>query len=303
MNPLRAIHSVVTLPPHHFDERTSAHVFHPQHLGLVDPFIGVDVFNMPHHFFLPHPHGGMSAITYLLPHSPGGVRNRDSLGDDSIIAPGDLHWLQAGSGMVHEETPATPGVPAVGLQIFVNMAAAHKQDAPAVFKVPAADMPVLQQTGASVRVVAGEWGGHASPIASDPRWATRVTLLDVTLQPDAEVRLPLPAGHQGFALVVAGSFLIPKSASSLYSQAPAAIVLDSVDEPTSDAEPDPLHDLHLRAGPQGAQVVVFAGKPLREPVVPWGPFVGTSRAEVAAYAQAYQSGAMGQLDASFSRGA
>ncbi|HRK38365.1 MAG TPA: pirin-like C-terminal cupin domain-containing protein [Burkholderiaceae bacterium] len=302
MNPLRAIHSVVALPLHHFDDRTFAHVFHPQHLGLVDPFIGVDVFNMPHHFFLPHPHGGMSAITYLLPDSPGGVRNRDSLGDDSTIAPGDLHWLQAGSGMVHEETPATPGIPALGLQIFVNMAAAHKQVAPAVFQVAGADMPVVQQAGATVRVVAGEWGGRASPIASDPRWATRVTLLDVTLQPDADVRLPLPAGHQGFALVVAGHVLNQKHASAHDLKAPAAIVFDS-GAVAPDAGDGPLHDVHLQAGPQGAQVVVFAGKPLREPVVPWGPFVGTSRAEVAAYAQAYQSGAMGQLDASFTRGA
>jgi redox-sensitive bicupin YhaK (pirin superfamily) len=295
MNPLRPLHSAFALPLHRFDDRTHAHVFHPQHLGLVDPFIGVDVFNMPHNFFLPHPHGGMSAISYLLPQSPGGVRNRDSLGDDSVITPGSLHWLQAGSGMVHEETPATPGVAAQGLQIFVNMAAAHKQNAPAVFKVPAGDIPTVDLAGARVRVVAGQWGGQTSPIAQDPRWATRVNLLDVTLQPHAEVRLALPAGHQGFALVVAGQILESKEPLALNGIAPAAMVFES---PTAGDGPT---DLRLLAGPKGAQVAVFSGAPLREPVVPWGPFVGTSRAEVAAYAQAYQAGAMGGLEPSFSR--
>lgn len=59
------------LPLHHFDAHTHAHMFHPDHPAWIDPFIGVDVFNMPQSFFLPHPHGGMSAITYLLPESPG----------------------------------------------------------------------------------------------------------------------------------------------------------------------------------------------------------------------------------------
>lgn len=295
MNPLRAIHSAFALPLHRFDERTHAHVFHPQHLGLVDPFIGVDVFNMPHNFFLPHPHGGMSAITYLLPDSPGGVRNRDSLGDDSVIAPGSLHWLQAGSGMVHEETPATPGVPAIGLQIFVNMARAHKQNAPAVFRVAAADMPVVQLPGVSVRVVAGEWGGQASPIAHDPRWVTRVNLLEVSLQSHADVRLTLPAGHQGFALVVAGQVSYQKMLSRFDLITPAAMVFDAV--PVGDGPTD----VPLLAGPAGAQVVVFTGQPIGEAVIPWGPFVGTTRAEVAAYGQAFQAGAMGELAPSFSR--
>jgi len=212
-----------------------------------------------------------------------------------VITPGSLHWLQAGSGMVHEETPATPGVAALGLQIFVNMAAAHKQDAPAVFKVPTDDIPVVDVGGARVRVVAGEWGGRASPIAQDPRWATHVNLLDVTLQPHADVRLPLPAGHQGFALVVAGQILESKEPLALNGIAPAAMVFEA------SADGDGPTDLRLLAGPQGAQVTVFSGTPLREPVVPWGPFVGTSRAEVAAYAQAYQAGAMGGLEPSFAR--
>ncbi|MEN9844078.1 MAG: hypothetical protein RLZZ612_1907 [Pseudomonadota bacterium] len=283
------------LPLRHFDAHTHAYLFHPDHPAWIDPFIGVDVFNMPQSFFLPHPHGGMSAITYLLPESPGGVRNRDSLGDDSHIAPGDLHWTQAGAGIVHEETPATRGQAAIGLQIFVNMPRSRKQQPAAVFKTAAAEMPVVQLAGASVRVVAGTLLGQTAPLsAENPLWATPVHIWDVSLEPDANLALPLPASHQASVLILEGSLIHTASRQEL--PAPAAMMFDDA----SSLGDTPTH-LRLQAGPQGARATVLAGQPLREPMVPWGPFVGNTRADVAAYAQAYQSGAMGQLAASFSR--
>lgn len=287
------------LPLHHFDAHTHAHMFHPDHPAWIDPFIGVDVFNMPQSFFLPHPHGGMSAITYLLPESPGGVRNRDSLGDDSTIAPGDLHWTQAGAGIIHEETPATLGQAAIGLQIFVNMPRSRKQQAAAVFKTAAAEMPVVELAGASVRVVAGTLLGQTAPLsAENPLWATPVHIWDVSLQPDASLALPLPASHQASVLILEGSLMNKDTKQSLSQEikAPAAMIFDDLS-----SLGDATTHLRLQAGPQGARATVLAGQPLREPMVPWGPFVGNTRADVAAYAQAYQSGAMGQLAASFGR--
>lgn len=287
------------LPLHHFDAHTHAHMFHPDHPAWIDPFIGVDVFNMPQSFFLPHPHGGMSAITYLLPESPGGVRNRDSLGDDSTIAPGDLHWTQAGAGIIHEETPSVLGQAAIGLQIFVNMPRSRKQQPAAVFKTAAAEMPVVELAGASVRVVAGTLLGQTAPLsAENPLWATPVHIWDVSLQPDAGLALPLPASHQASVLILQGSLISNDEKQSLSQEikAPAAMIFEDLSS-LSDA----TTHLRLQAGPQGARATVLAGQPLREPMVPWGPFVGNTRADVAAYAQAYQSGAMGQLTASFSR--
>ena len=288
----RAVHSVVDMPLHHFDARTSAHMFHPEQLALIDPFIGVDAFSMPHHFFLPHPHGGMSAVTLLLEDSPGGVLNRDSLGDHSVIEPGDLHWTQAGRGIVHEETPSRPGEPAVGLQIFVNMARAHKQDPAAVFKVARRDMPVHEAAGARVTVVAGEHEGLRSPIGADARWATRVNLLDIRLSPGAALDLPVPQAHNGFVMVIAGSL----TAGDHAARAQQTVVLMPA-APGSDG----AGVLPLQAHDQGAHVVVFNGRPLREPIVPYGPFVGNSRQDIAAYATAFQRGDMGTLEASFSR--
>ncbi len=299
----RAVHAVVDMPLHHFDSRTWAHMFHPEHLGLVDPFIGVDAFSMPHHYFLPHPHGGMSAVTLLLDHSPGGVVNRDSWGDHSTIAPGDLHWTQAGSGIIHEETPSQPGQPAVGLQIFVNMARARKQDPAAVFKVDRAHMPVWQQGGVAVKVAAGSFLGLHSPITQDARWATTADLLDIHLAPGAQAELPLADAKNGFFIVVSGALQV----AGVAAQAPQAVVLAPSPSPSpshaSSVGSSTESGIALHAGPEGAHVVLLAGVPLREPVVPYGPFVGNTRADILAYSQAYQSGAMGQLEASFTRSA
>ena len=310
----RAVHSVLDMPLHRFDDTTWAHMFHPEHLGLVDPFIGVDAFHMPQNFFLPHPHGGMSAapgrsqasshrspqgegtpvsaVTQLHDDSPGGVVNRDSLGDHSVIAPGDLHWTQAGRGIVHEETPSQPGQPAVGLQIFVNMARAHKQSPAGVFKIAGSDMPVWEQDGVRVKVAAGRFRGLASPINGNPAWVTPVDLLDVRMQADATFEWPLEHAKNGFVLVLGGTLKSAEHAAT----APQALVLSPAQR--GDAGQGMVM---LEAGVQGSHAVCFSGLPLREPVVPYGPFVGNSREDIAAYARAFQSGAMGELSASFDR--
>ena len=288
----RAVHSVLDMPLHRFDDKTWAHMFHPEHLGLVDPFIGVDAFHMPQNFFLPHPHGGMSAFTLLHDDSPGGVVNRDSLGDHSVIAPGDLHLTQAGRGIVHEETPSQPGQPAVGLQIFVNMARAHKQSPAGVFKVAGSDMPVWEQDGVRVKVAAGRFRGLASPLNGNPAWVTPVDLLDVQMQADATFEWPIEHAKNGFVLVLGGTLKSAEHATT----APQALVLSPAQR--GDAGQGMVM---LEAGAYGAHAVCFSGLPLREPVVPYGPFVGNSREDIAAYARAFQSDAMGELSASFAR--
>lgn len=303
----RAVHSVVDMPLHRFDARTSARQFHSPVQALIDPFLGVDVFDMPHPFFLPHPHGGMSAVTVLLAHSPGGVVNRDSRGDHSTIAPGDLHWTQAGRGIVHEETPSQPGQSALGLQVFVNMARAHKQAEAAVFKVARADMPVWQPPGARVTVVAGALDGLnalASPIAAQPDWLTRVDILDIRLQPGAALWLPLAAHKNGFLLVLSGAVQVAgQDAGQAGHQAHAhqAVVLQPAPALAPTEAGGPPGRLHLQAGGEGAHLVLMAGVPLREPVVPHGPFVGNTRDDIVAYIGAYQAGRMGSLEPSFSR--
>jgi redox-sensitive bicupin YhaK (pirin superfamily) len=288
----RAVHSVADMPLHRFDARTFAHQLTPLPPGLIDPFLGVDAFDMPHHFFLPHPHGGMSAVTLLLDDSPGGVINRDSQGDHSTIAPGDLHWTQAGSGIIHEETPSQPGQSARGLQIFVNMARSRKQDPAAVFKTDCADMPVWQGEGARLKVAAGSYAGLQAPISTDARWATPVNLWAIALDADAQLDLTVPDAHNAFTIVTQGAVCVGDD----WARAPQSVVMApaQVDAPSASV-------VRLQAGAQGAQLVWFSGAPLREPVVQHGPFVGNTRDDIMAYIHAFQSGAMGELHPSFTR--
>jgi redox-sensitive bicupin YhaK (pirin superfamily) len=288
----RAVHSVADMPLHRFDARTFAHQLPPLPQGLIDPFLGVDAFDMPHHFFLPHPHGGMSAVTLLLDDSPGGVINRDSHGDHSTIAPGDLHWTQAGSGIIHEETPSQPGQSARGLQIFVNMARSRKQDPAAVFKTDCAAMPVWQGEGTRLKVAAGSYAGLNAPISTDARWATPVNLWAIALDADTQFDLTVPDTHNAFAIVTHGEFVVGEASA----RATQSVVMAPAQVDTSSASV-----VRLQAGAQGAQLVWFSGVPLREPVVPHGPFVGNTRDDIVAYIHAFQSGAMGELNPSFTR--
>jgi redox-sensitive bicupin YhaK (pirin superfamily) len=288
----RAVHCVADMQLHRFDARTFAHQLPALAPGLIDPFLGVDAFDMPHHFFLPHPHGGMSAVTLMLDDSPGGVINRDSQGDHSTIAPGDLHWTQAGSGIVHEETPSHPGQSARGLQIFVNMARARKQDPAAVFKTDRADMPVWQGEGARLKVAAGTYAGLNAPISTDARWATPVNLWAIELDAHAYIDLRVPDAHNAFAIVTHGFLKVGEHEA----QAPQSVLMSpaQVGAPSASV-------VSLQAGDGGARLVWFSGAPLREPVVPHGPFVGNTRDDIVAYIHAFQSGAMGELAASFTR--
>lgn len=297
----RPVAQLVAMPKHAFDAATFAYMLRVEPQRLIDPFLGIDAFSMPQSYFLPHPHGGMSAITLLFADSPGGVRNRDSTGDDSIIEAGDLHWTQAGKGIVHEETPSQPGSAALGLQIFVDMAPAHKYNEAAVFKVKRADMPVQQLDGATVTAVAGALpdGSAHSPIGDDARWATKVGMWDIAAQPGAVVRLPVPTLHNAFFVLRSGSLVFSSQHGEQVVSEPTTVVWSPVVLPT----PAVGDNVVLQAGPDGFHGVLFHGQPIGEPVLQHGPFTGNSRQDIANYMQSFQNGDMGQLDASFTRAA
>jgi redox-sensitive bicupin YhaK (pirin superfamily) len=280
---IKAVAAVIKMAHHAFDEASGAHMLRAAPEAM-SPFIGVDSFVMPYPFFGPHPHAGMSAVTVMLPEAEAGFINRDSLGDRSEIKPGDLHWTQAGRGMMHEEIPSQPGKAAHGLQVFVNLSAANKQAAPVAFHVDANDMPVVAVEGGSVRVLAGQFGAAASPIASDPRWLTKVNMLDVTLQSGAALNIPVAPGENAFFVARSGAFI----ANGKEQGAQAAIFF---------AREGAL--AQIKAGTQALRGVFFSGTPITEPTYQKGPFMGNTAHDVAQYAAAFQRGDMGQLSKSF----
>ncbi len=283
LHSLRSIKAVVPTPYHPFDSHSGAYMMRADPADI-SPFIGTDSFTMPQPFFGPHPHAGMSAVTLMLPEAEGGVMNRDSLGDRSLIAPGDLHWTQAGRGMMHEEIPSEPGKAAHGFQVFVNLTTVNKQSDPVAFHVNHADIPVVQVDGGSVRVVAGEFDGQFSPITHDARWLTKVNMLDITLQSGASLNLPVKAGDNAFFVIRSGSF----SAPAQQNIAQAAIIF-AADGAAA----------QVQAGDQTLRGVFFSGTPINEPMFPKGPFMGNTAHDVAQYAARFQRGEMGQLSKSF----
>jgi redox-sensitive bicupin YhaK (pirin superfamily) len=284
----RSIKTFIPMPWHAFDAASGAYMLHPRDLHLLDPFIGVDAFTMPQPYFPPHPHAGMSAVTLMFDDAEGGFINRDSLGDLSEIRPGDLHWTQAGSGMIHEEIPAEPGRAARGLQVFVNLARAHKQAPPAAFHVRRETMPTLQAVGLQGTVMAGElqWQGAVlrSPITQDARWLTQGDMIDLRLTAGASVQFEVDAAKNAFFILMQGELAVGEQALS----APGALVFER-DGST----------VLLQAGPTGARGVLLAGRPIGEPIYPKGPFMGNSAQDIAAYATRFHRGDMGSLAASF----
>jgi redox-sensitive bicupin YhaK (pirin superfamily) len=276
----KKIATVIPMPHHGFDAHSGADMLRAAE-GVLDPFIGVDSYTMPFAVFGPHPHAGMSAVSLMLPEADGGFVNRDSLGDTSTIEPGDLHWTQAGRGMMHEEIPSDPGKAARGMQVFVNLSRANKHSAPAAFKVRDAEMPRVSFDGASVRVVAGALNDARSPIADDTRWLTRVNMLDVTIEAGGEITLPVAAGDTAFFVIRSGDVALPSGQSVTQS----AIVFARGDVATHAT-------LHASTRVRG---VFFSGTPLNEPLVMGGPFAGSSAEEISAYKRAFAAGEMGRL--------
>ncbi|PZV11088.1 MAG: pirin family protein [Pseudanabaena sp.] len=245
----------------------------------IDPFIQLDHFYMRAPIFPPHPHAGFSAVTYMFEDSVGSFQNRDSLGDHALIHPGDLHWTQAGSGIIHEEVPSPPGSLCHGAQIFVNLAAKHKWSQPVALHLDSAQVPeYLISKGGKVRVVVGTAFGLTSPLQP----LTPVTLLDVTLPPQGKIVHTLPSLHHAFVHVIEGSGEFGAERSHLGTLDVALL------EPGSEIA-------IIQADECGLHYLLGAGAPLNEPIVSQGPFVMNTAEEIQRAAIAYQSGRMGCL--------
>ncbi|MFO0667481.1 MAG: pirin-like C-terminal cupin domain-containing protein [Polyangiaceae bacterium] len=244
----------------------------------IDPFLNLDDFMMAEPTFPPHPHAGFSAVTYMFEDSEGGFVNRDSLGDRSVIEPGAFHWTQAARGMMHEEIPEKPGVQCHGLQMFVNLKDEHKQARPAAYHVSRAGVPEVRPSGnVRVRVLAGAYGGVASPLSS---LLTPITFLEVHLAPGASILVDAPRSHNAFAMTIRGSGIVADAAVSAHEAILFAQDADVV---------------RLEGGDHGLQLVFGEGAPIGEPVVFGGPFAMTRVEDIHDARARFARGEMGKL--------
>lgn len=212
--------------------------------GELGQFLGVDHAWMGAPTFPPHQHQAMSAVSYLFLDSEAGVDNKDSLGTHNVIRPGGLHWTLAGSGIVHEEVPASSGKTVHSLQIFVDLPPALRAAPPRALSLEPEDIPSVVLPGARVRVPLGHFHDAVSPLDAP----NRVTVLDVSLDPGATVHLPVDAGESAFALVIYGEVAFDGTSF-------AATGSDAPVWPVSDRP----GDIGVTAGQDRAKIVFFRG--------------------------------------------
>lgn len=251
---------------------------HRQLDGLMDPLIMVDHFTMAEPTFGPHAHAGISAVSVLFEDSTGSFRNRDSLGNDIELAPGDLYWLKSARGAVHDEAP-TPGSRTHALQIFVNLPAAHKLDEPSARHVPAAEMPVIENSGHRVRVMTGKSNGVVG--ANPP--ALPFTILDISLQANGSFIHRADPGDATWLHVIRGEIEAELDGVRHRLSTDAALAAHGVDE------------IRLLSG-EGGQAVLLSGAPLREPFVQKGPFAMRDVNQLTAVIAAHAAGELGTID-------
>jgi redox-sensitive bicupin YhaK (pirin superfamily) len=235
-------------------------------LDYLDPFLLLDHFQSKSAAdyqagFPLHPHRGIETVTYLL---TGAVRHRDSAGNSGEIGAGDLQWMSAGRGILHEEMPQVRPEGIAGFQLWVNLPKAQKMSAPRYQNVAANEIPRIERDGGIVRVIAGTVDGVTGPISGI---AAEPTYLDVALAPGGSLIQPVPLGHSAFAYLFEGEAHFGADEGTRVA-APKLVVWD-----------DGEH-VDVRAGGKAARFLLVSGAPLNEPVARYGPFVMNTQAEI-----------------------
>jgi quercetin 2,3-dioxygenase len=245
----------------------------------LDPFLLLDDFHADNPaLYLPgfpwHPHRGIETITYLL---EGRVEHGDSMGNEGVINPGDVQWMTAGSGIIHQEMPKGDAQNRMwGFQLWANLPRSHKMMDPRYRGVTAEEIPLATlPSGVTARVVCGSLGGVVGPvqdIVTDPAY------FDVIVPPATVFEHEVKAGHTVFAYVVSGQATfdprqhqpIGRERLVLYEQAGAGVTITTADEPV--------------------RFLLVSGRPLGEPVAWRGPIVMNTQEELYAAFEQYRNG-------------
>lgn len=237
----------------------------PQLMDL-DPFLMLDEFgtDRPEDYiagFPDHPHRGFETVTYML---DGRMRHRDNHGNSGLLVPGAVQWMSAGRGLVHSEMPEQQEGRMRGFQLWINLPARLKMSEPRYQEFPPEQIPsVAPAPGVVAKVIAGEVGGVRGPVEQA---ATDPVYVDLHLQTGASFAQPLPEHHSAFLYVYEGALAVdgvmPVLAQQLAVLGPGdSVVVQATAEGTTRA-------------------ILVAGRPLREPVARYGPFVMNTREEL-----------------------
>lgn len=227
-----------------------------------DPFLMLDAFDSKNPVdytkgFPWHPHRGIETVTYLI---SGDIEHGDSLGNSGSIMDGSCQWMTAGSGIIHQEMPKScPHM--LGAQLWINLPKKDKLVEPKYHSIEPEMVPKVEEGGALVAVVAGEFKGVKASMQGD---YVKTTYLDVNLQPGTKWEMPTPADETLFIYIVDGAL---ETDGKVYDSK-QAVLFDAGDK------------LKIAATEKGVRFLLLMAKPLREPIAWGGPIVMNSRAEL-----------------------
>jgi redox-sensitive bicupin YhaK (pirin superfamily) len=240
----------------------------------LDPFLMLDAFgsDQPGDYiagFPDHPHRGFETVTYML---AGRMRHRDSAGNEGLLQGGGVQWMTAGRGVIHSELPEQAAGLMEGFQLWLNLPAKDKMSEPWYRDLQSAELPEWRAEGVTARVIAGASHGVTGAVQ---REGTAVLYLDLHLDAGAVFEQPLPAAHNAFVYVYRGSAEIDGQAVPLRRMAILANQGDGV---------------RIRASAQGARALLIAGRPLKEPIAQYGPFVMNTQQEIFQAVEDFRAG-------------
>ena len=231
----------------------------------LDPFLMLDAFGSdnPDDYiagFPDHPHRGFETVTYMI---AGRMLHRDSAGHEGLLENGGVQWMTAGRGVIHSEIPQQENGVMEGFQLWLNLPARDKMCPPWYRDIPAGELPRFSTAeGVDVTVIAGESHGVQGAVTRD---GTAPLYLDLHLKAGARFEQPLPAGHNAFVYVYRGELTV--GGSTVPVQRMAILANDGGD------------GVVLQA-PQDAKALLIAGRPLKEPIAQYGPFVMNTPQEI-----------------------
>ena len=240
----------------------------------LDPFLMLDEFRSDNAGdyiagFPDHPHRGFETVTYML---AGRMRHGDNQGNTGLLRPGSVQWMTAGRGIVHSEMPEQEDGLMWGFQLWVNLPARDKMIAPAYQDIDPERIPEVRPAeGVAIRVLAGSAGGATGPVAAP---ATQPLYLDIALDARTRHVQAVDPGHNGFVYVFEGTARI---GGTVLPRGTLGVL-----------GPGETVEAGAEGGP--ARFILVAGRPLREPVVKYGPFVMNTEREIHQAIADYQAG-------------
>jgi hypothetical protein len=252
-------------------------VFGHAEVPTFDPFLLLDDFHSDNpDFYMKgfpwHPHRGIETVTYMI---EGKVEHGDSMGNKGTIGGGEMQWMTAGCGIIHQEMPEGDCEMLWGLQLWVNLPASHKMMKPRYRDVKATDIPGYKaENGVKVKVIAGKFNGHVGPVKDiicDPEY------LDVSVPADEKIEHHIAKGHTVFAYVLEGEgYFDPDKEKAIPRE---NLVLFSNGE-----------NVAIEASEKPLRFLLISGKPIDEPVAWYGPIVMNTEEELKQAFDEYQNG-------------